>query len=46
MQHIEQRIANVCNDHEHGSRWLLREAVSIFMIWRLIQNSNCSACIT
>lgn len=29
MNNIEQRIAMVRNDHEHGSRWLVREAISI-----------------
>jgi len=29
MEKIEQRITQVCNDREHGSRWLVREAVII-----------------
>jgi len=29
MENIEQRITQVCNDREHGSRWLVREAVLI-----------------
>src|SRR6266436_10231712 len=29
MENIEQRITHVCNDREHGSRWLVREAVLI-----------------
>ena len=29
MENIEQRIMRVCNDREHGSRWLVREAVLI-----------------
>jgi len=29
MEHIEERIAQVCNDREHGSRWLVREAILI-----------------
>jgi ribose 1,5-bisphosphate isomerase len=29
MENIEQRIMQVCNDREHGSRWLVREAVLI-----------------
>src|SRR5437660_7307815 len=29
MENLEQRIATVRNDREHGSRWLMREAISI-----------------
>ncbi len=29
MDNLEQRIALVRNDREHGSRWLVREAISI-----------------
>ncbi|HEY4032720.1 MAG TPA: hypothetical protein VGL94_02000 [Ktedonobacteraceae bacterium] len=29
MENIEQRITQVCNDREHGSRWLVREAILI-----------------
>jgi ribose 1,5-bisphosphate isomerase len=29
MEEIEQRLAAVCNDRDHGSRWVVREAVSI-----------------
>src|SRR6266516_7550808 len=29
MESIEQRIARVSNDREHGSRWLVRETISI-----------------
>jgi ribose 1,5-bisphosphate isomerase len=29
MDNLEQRIAQVRNDREHGSRWLVREAISI-----------------
>jgi ribose 1,5-bisphosphate isomerase len=29
MENIEQRITQVCNDREHGSRWLVREALLI-----------------
>ncbi len=29
MEEIEQRLAAVCNDRDHGSRWIVREAVSI-----------------
>jgi translation initiation factor 2B subunit (eIF-2B alpha/beta/delta family) len=29
MENIEQRIMQVCNDREHGSRWLVREAIII-----------------
>ena len=29
MEHLEQRIAQVRNDREHGSRWLVHEAISI-----------------
>jgi translation initiation factor 2B subunit (eIF-2B alpha/beta/delta family) len=29
MKEIEQRLATVCNDRDHGSRWIVREAVSI-----------------
>jgi ribose 1,5-bisphosphate isomerase len=29
MDNFEQRIAQVRNDREHGSRWLVREAISI-----------------
>jgi ribose 1,5-bisphosphate isomerase len=29
MENLEQRIALVRNDREHGSRWLVREAISI-----------------
>lgn len=29
MENIEERIAQVCNDREHGSRWLVREAILI-----------------
>ncbi len=29
MQNLEQRIAQVRNDREHGSRWLVHEAISI-----------------
>src|SRR5689334_9429535 len=29
MDNIEQRITQVCNDREHGSRWLVREAILI-----------------
>lgn len=29
MENIEQRIIQVCNDREHGSRWLVREALLI-----------------
>src|SRR5690349_11727882 len=28
-EQLEQRITQVCNDREHGSRWLVREAVLI-----------------
>lgn len=29
MENIEQRITQICNDREHGSRWLVREAIII-----------------
>ena len=29
MENVEERIARVQNDREHGSRWLVREAISI-----------------
>lgn len=29
MEDIEQRVLAVCNDRDHGSRWIVREAVSI-----------------
>jgi ribose 1,5-bisphosphate isomerase len=29
QQQIEQRIDQICNDREHGSRWLVREAILI-----------------
>mgnify|MGYP001281265253 CR=1 FL=1 len=29
MEHFEQRIATVREDREHGSRWLVREAITI-----------------
>ncbi|HZO76247.1 MAG TPA: hypothetical protein VFB60_28880 [Ktedonobacteraceae bacterium] len=29
MENLEQRIATVCADREHGSRWLMREAIGI-----------------
>jgi ribose 1,5-bisphosphate isomerase len=29
VENIEERIAQVCNDREHGSRWLVREAILI-----------------
>lgn len=29
MENIEQRITQVCNDREHGSRWLVKEAIQI-----------------
>ena len=29
MENLEQRIAQVRNDREHGSRWLVHEAISI-----------------
>src|SRR5690348_4178778 len=29
MENVEERIARVRNDREHGSRWLVREAISI-----------------
>ena len=29
MTNFEQRIADVRNDHEHGSRWLVHETISI-----------------
>lgn len=29
MENLEERITQVCNDREHGSRWLVREAVLI-----------------
>ena len=29
MQDIEHRVLAVCNDRDHGSRWIVREAVSI-----------------
>jgi ribose 1,5-bisphosphate isomerase len=29
MEEIEQRLETVCNDRDHGSRWIVREAVSI-----------------
>jgi ribose 1,5-bisphosphate isomerase len=29
MENIDERIMQVCNDREHGSRWLVREAVLI-----------------
>jgi ribose 1,5-bisphosphate isomerase len=29
METIEERIEQVCNDREHGSRWLVREAILI-----------------
>jgi translation initiation factor 2B subunit (eIF-2B alpha/beta/delta family) len=29
MENLEQRIARVRNDREHGSRWLVHEAISI-----------------
>src|SRR5437660_8135752 len=29
MESIEQRIEKVSNDREHGSRWLVRETISI-----------------
>src|SRR5258707_3860705 len=29
MNNFEQRIAEVRNDREHGSRWLVRETISI-----------------
>ncbi len=29
METIEKRIEQVCNDREHGSRWLVREAILI-----------------
>lgn len=29
VDNIEQRITQVCNDREHGSRWLVREAILI-----------------
>src|SRR6266487_4411573 len=29
MEDIEQRVLAVCHDRDHGSRWIVREAVSI-----------------
>src|SRR6266550_1098054 len=29
MENLEQRIAMIRNDREHGSRWLVRETISI-----------------
>lgn len=29
MESIEQRVLAVCNDRDHGSRWIVREAASI-----------------
>jgi len=29
MENQNERIARICNDHEHGSRWLVRETISI-----------------
>jgi ribose 1,5-bisphosphate isomerase len=29
MQDREQRLITICNDRDHGSRWIVREAVSI-----------------
>ena len=29
MESIEHRVLAVCNDRDHGSRWIVREAVSI-----------------
>lgn len=29
MESIEQRIAIICNDRDHGSRWLVRETINV-----------------
>ncbi|GCE25662.1 ribose 1,5-bisphosphate isomerase [Dictyobacter alpinus] len=29
MESLEQRIQQICSDREHGSRWLVKEAISI-----------------
>lgn len=29
MKDLEQRIAQVRNDREHGSRWLVRETIDL-----------------
>lgn len=40
METIEQRIVQVCNDREHGSRWLVKEAILI--ICDIAQSSKIS----
>src|SRR5437016_13068394 len=29
MESIEERLLTVCNDRDHGSHWIVREAISI-----------------
>ena len=29
MESLEQRLLTVCNDRDHGSHWIVREAISI-----------------
>ena len=40
MDNIEQRVATIVNDREHGSRWLVREAM---VLLRDIASSSASS---
>src|SRR5438874_11627322 len=40
MENLEQRIARVRNDREHGSRWLVHEAISIMRDLASTQTSS------
>src|SRR5207247_8928403 len=41
MEDIEQRVLAVCHDRDHGSRWFVREAVSI--MHDLTSDTTCPA---